>query len=116
MAPEINFDFDRRDRIGLSEAVFCAGKTPEQIAQAVAMAQARQLPLLLTRLEPAAFGLLPPPTQTALDYDPPSRTAVMGVLQKPDRDPLVAVVTAGTSDLPVAREASRTLATGRRAT
>ena len=31
MAPDVNFDFQRRERIGLSEAVFCLGKTPEQI-------------------------------------------------------------------------------------
>lgn len=110
MAPEINFDFDRRERIGLSEAVFCAGKTPEQIAQAVAMAQARNLSLLLTRLDPAGFDALPPATQTALDYDPRSRTAVVGKLENPGGDPLIAVVTAGTSDLPVGREALRTLA------
>jgi pyridinium-3,5-biscarboxylic acid mononucleotide synthase len=110
MAPEINFDFDRRERIGLSEAVFCAGKTPEQIAQAVAMAQGRGLSLLLTRLDPSEFGALPPATQTALDYDPRSRTAVMGTLEDPGGGPLVAVVTAGTSDLPVGREVMRTLA------
>jgi NCAIR mutase (PurE)-related protein len=110
MAPEINFDFDRRKRIGLSEAVFCAGKTPEQIAQAIALAQARNLPLLLTRLDPAGFDALPPAAQTALDYDPRSRTAVVGTPGNPDGDPLVAVVTAGTSDLPVGREAMRTLA------
>jgi NCAIR mutase (PurE)-related protein len=109
MAPEINFDFDRRERIGLSEAVFCTGKTPEQIAQAVAMAKARGLSLLLTRLDPAAFAALPPSTQTVLDYDPRSRTAVVGKFQNPRGDPLVAVVTAGTSDLPVGREAMRTL-------
>ena len=40
MAPDVNFDFQRRERIGLSEAVFCLGKTPEQIAEAIAAAAA----------------------------------------------------------------------------
>jgi NCAIR mutase (PurE)-related protein len=110
MASEINFDFDRPERIGLSEAVFCLGKTPEQIAQAIALAQARDLPLLLTRLEPEAFAALAPPAQAALDYDPQSRTAVVGALLQTKGEPPVAVVTAGTSDLPVGREALRTLA------
>ena len=45
-----------------------------------------------------------------LDYDPRSRTAVLGAPPEPAGEPSVAVVTAGTSDLPVAREAIRTLA------
>jgi NCAIR mutase (PurE)-related protein len=110
MAPEINFDFDRPERIGLSETILCLGKTPAQIGEAIALAQARDLPLLLTRLDPAAFAVLAPSAQTTLDYDPPSRTAVVGAPRLPEGDPLVAVVTAGTSDLPVGREALRTLA------
>ena len=110
MAPEINFDFGRQERIGLSEVVFCLGKTPEQIGQAIAIAQARDLSLLLTRLAPEAFAALAAPAQAALDYDPSSRTAVVGASRPPEGEPLVAVVTAGTSDLPVAREAARTLA------
>ena len=110
MAPEINLDFDRPERIGLSEAVFCLGKTPAQIAEAIAIAQARDLPLLLTRLEPEAFAALASPVQAALDYDPRSRTAVVGRPRPAEGEPLVAVVTAGTSDLPVGREAQRTLA------
>jgi NCAIR mutase (PurE)-related protein len=110
MAPEINFDFDRPARTGLSEAVLCLGKTAPQITEAIALAQDRGLPLLLTRLEPAAFAALVPAVQTALDYDPPSRTAVLGAPPRIAGEPRVAVVTAGTSDLPVGREALRTLA------
>jgi NCAIR mutase (PurE)-related protein len=110
MASEINFDFDRPERIGLSEAVFCLGKTPAQIAQAIALAQSRDLSLLLTRLEPEAFAALAPPAQAALDYDLQSRTAVVGTLLQNEGEPPVAVVTAGTSDLPGGREALGTLA------
>ena len=110
MAPEINLDFDRPERIGLSEAVFCLGKSPAQITEAIAIAQARDLSLLLTRLDPATFAALAPSAQAALDYDPQSRTAVVGASRPAEGVPLVAVVTAGTSDLPVGREAQRTLA------
>jgi pyridinium-3,5-biscarboxylic acid mononucleotide synthase len=110
MAPEINFDFDRPERIGLSETVLCLGKTPAQIGEAIAIAQARDLSLLLTRLDPTTFAELAPSAQAALDYDPPSRTAVVGAPRLAEGDPPVAVVTAGTSDLPVGREALRTLA------
>src|SRR5690606_4018007 len=109
-APDVDFDFARRERIGLSETVFCLGKTPEQIAEAIAAAEAHGLPLLLTRLAPDVLAALAPAVQAALDYDPASRTAIGGPWRPPDGEPVVAVVTAGTSDLPVAREALRTLA------
>ena len=110
MAPDVNFDFGRRERIGLSEAVFCPGKTPEQIGGTIAAAAAHGVGLLLTRLAPEIFAALPPSTQAALDYDPASRTAIRAPWRPPAGEPVVAVVTAGTSDLPVAREALRTLA------
>jgi pyridinium-3,5-biscarboxylic acid mononucleotide synthase len=107
---DITFDFQRRERIGLSEAVFCTGKTPQQLGEALGLARARGASLLLTRLTPEAFSRLAPTEQAALDYDPLSRTAVLGAMRTPAGKPRVAVVTAGTSDLPVAREAIRTLA------
>jgi len=108
MAAEVTFDFARRARIGLAEAVFCAGKTPAQIARTIALARARDEPLLLTRLAADQVAALPEDDQSALDYDPFSRTALLGALPAAGDDQ-VAVVTAGTSDLRVAREALRTL-------
>jgi NCAIR mutase (PurE)-related protein len=108
---DITFDFQRRERIGLGEAVLCAGKSPQQIGEAIALARARRASLLLTRLTPEALSHLAPGEQASLDYDPRSHTAVLGgALRKPAGEPSVAVVTAGTSDLRVAREAIRTLA------
>ena len=108
MAAEVTFDFARRARIGLAEAVFCAGKTPAQITRTIALARARDEPLLLTRLAADQVSALPEDDQSALDYDPFSRTALLGALPAAGDDQ-VAVVTAGTSDLRVAREAMRTL-------
>jgi pyridinium-3,5-biscarboxylic acid mononucleotide synthase len=105
---DITFDWQRRERIGLAEAVLCAGKTAVQIGEAIALAQARRAPLLLTRLTPELLAELAPAEIAALDYDPRSRTAILGT-PPPLGEAQVAVVTAGTSDLPVAREAIRTL-------
>jgi NCAIR mutase (PurE)-related protein len=110
MVSEVNFDFDRRRRIGLGESVLCLGKSPAQIGEAIALAQTREAPVLLTRLQAETFAALAASAQAALDYDPASRTAICGPWRQPEGDPVVAVVTAGTSDLPVAREALRTLA------
>jgi NCAIR mutase (PurE)-related protein len=110
MAAEITFDFGRRERIGLAEALFCAGKTPAQIARVMALCRERGLPLLMTRLDPDRHAALESGDRAALDYDQPSRTAILGPWRPPSDPPRVAIVTAGTSDLGVAGEAARTLA------
>ena len=104
--PEFVLDEARAQRIGFGEAVFCAGKTASQIG---AILQRAQAPLLLTRLDPERFAALPAAARDRLDYDPLSGTAFSGAAE-PVRGPArVAIVTAGTSDLAVAREAARTL-------
>ena len=110
MAGDVTFDFERQNRIGLSEAVFCAGKSAPQISEIIGQARARSHPLLLTRLAAEMLQALSDEDRAGLDYDPPSRTAILGPWQAPDGESQVAVVTAGTSDVPVAREAIRTLA------
>jgi pyridinium-3,5-biscarboxylic acid mononucleotide synthase len=110
MASDVTFDFERQRRIGLSEAVLCEGKSPAQIGEIIGLARTRASPLLLTRLAPETVTLLATDDQAALDYDPRSHTAILGPWQPPDGDPRVAVVTAGTSDLRIAREAIRTMA------
>jgi NCAIR mutase (PurE)-related protein len=100
-------DYDRPTRIGLSEAIFCAGKTAAQIDAIIADAEHRT-GLLLTRLDPANFARLE--TRRLLDYDPLSRTAFLGPVAPPTKtEASIAIVTAGTSDLAVAGEAARTL-------
>ena len=49
-------------------------------------------------------------TRDALDYDEPSRTAILGQLLVPRHPPRIAIVCGGTSDVAVAGEAARTLA------
>lgn len=107
---DFQLDLERRARLGLDEAVLCAGKTPGQIARILDRLARRRGPTLLTRLGPSALAALPAPLRDRLDYDPLSRTAIFGRVPRPRGAPRVAVVTGGTSDLPVAREAARTLA------
>lgn len=102
-------DLAREQRIGLPEAVFAAGKSPGQIAAIVATAEARGSALLLTRLDAEKFAALPATLRARLDHDPLSATAVFGEPAKLSGPARVAVVTAGTSDLPSAAEAMRTL-------
>ncbi len=106
MNEEFVLDEARQQRLGFGEAVFCAGKSVEQVA--AILDHARQ-PMLLTRLDPERFAALPATWRAELDYDPVSRTAYSGAPAVPDGEARIAVVTAGTSDVPVAREAVRTL-------
>ena len=109
-SPEFLLDTRRDERLRLSEAIFCAGKSPAQIAAIIDHAKARDVSLLLTRLDESRFAALPPHQREALDYDPPSGTAIWGQPHPLRVETQVAIVTAGTSDIAVAREAARTLA------
>jgi NCAIR mutase (PurE)-related protein len=101
-------DLDRARRRGYPEAVYCAGKTPEQVAGiAAAMRHRTDIVTLFTRAAPAhaeaVLGELPDAR-----HDP-----IAGLLAWPPDPPEptggpVAVLAAGTSDLPVAREAMLT--------
>ena len=106
----IVMDFDRPARIGIAEAVLCAGKTTDQLEEILRLAEERGVPLLLTRLERAGLKALAPDRWAGLDYDPLSRTAIFGAVAPAEGAPEVAIVTGGSSDLPIAREALRALA------
>lgn len=107
--PEFKLDFARRRRIGMDEAIYCASKSPGQLAAILDAAEARGAGLLLTRLDPSMVAGLPDVRRQCIDYDPVSRTGVFGPAGVPHGAPRVAIVTAGSSDIPVAREAARTL-------
>lgn len=103
-------DHHRALRQGFPEVVYGAGKTPTQIAEISERIAARGDALLVTRLsEDGAAALatsLPNVQLNAL-----ARTAYLPGAEPPAPGTgTVAVVTAGTSDLPVAEEAAVTLA------
>ncbi len=104
---DFQIDWEREERTGIAEAVFCADKTAEQIASILHAAANR--PLLLTRFSEKKFARLPNDLRGELDHDRVSRTAFYHSRnQQLVRGP--GIVCAGTSDLPVAKEAQRTLA------
>ena len=107
---EFKVDFERGARIGIDEALFCESKTVEQILAIVEAVQAKTGRLLLTRLDQSKYEQLVARHGTELEFDSLSRTAILGQPQRALPFPPVAIVMAGTSDLPVGREAARTLA------
>lgn len=103
-------DVGRRRRTGVPEVVYADGKTPQQTLQLLAELRVRtpESPALATRCPdevlrqaPDAFAGEP------VRADSSARTVTVGEL--PAQRGTVAVLTAGTSDLPVAREAVATL-------
>jgi NCAIR mutase (PurE)-related protein len=105
----VNLDLRRRERLGFDEAILCEPKSTEHLTAILEQAEGRELPLLLTRLAPEQFEALPDSFRARIDYDPVSRTGFYGSPPAPRGEARVAVLTAGTSDAPVAREVVRTL-------
>ena len=105
---EVVPDDARHARIGFDESIYCAGKSVRQLDAILVRSIESGRSLLLTRLDTEVFAALAPAHRTALDYDPVSRTALLGERTEPG-PARIAVVTAGTSDVPVAREVVRTL-------
>lgn len=102
-------DWEREGRTGVPEAVLCASKSVAQVEAILKEAAMAGRRLLFTRLEPAAFEALGPECRAMLDYDSLSRTAWCGPPPARAARHGIGIVAAGTSDLPVAREAARTL-------
>ena len=110
---EVNLDFDRENRTGLAEAVFCQGKSLRQLQDICEQINESGKSMLFTKLESDLFEQLGDSLSdnfldSFLDYDSISQTAFHKPYQSKSKDQ-VAVVTGGSSDIPVAREASRTL-------
>lgn len=106
---DIKLDFDRGQRIGLEEAIFCEGKTADHIVEILTQAKSKQQSFLLTRLNRETHATITEIQNFDLDYDELSQTAIFGQAHDPRDENRVAIISAGTSDAAVAREAARTL-------
>lgn len=108
--PFASVDHHRALRHGFPEVIFGAGKRPEQVLAIAERIAERQDGLLVTRVEPAAAELLAARIP-GIELSSLGRTARLAPAHPSERRVRgpVAVVTAGTSDLPVAEEAAETL-------
>jgi NCAIR mutase (PurE)-related protein len=107
MSQYIRLDHDRAGRRGFPEAVLCDSKTVEQVLVIAGLVRERQAPTLFTRVREeqarALLGALP----DAVHEDDARIVAWPGTPPPSSGGPVV-VLAAGTSDLPVAREAAVT--------
>ncbi len=116
-----NIDLDRTGRTGMQEVVYCGHKTPEQTAGIVESMLGRGLDtILLTRISEECAGYLARSIDASMDADDGGthahtlyydREACIGVVDwHRSEAPVgnITIVSAGTSDMPVVREAAVT--------
>lgn len=103
-------DSHRSLRCGFSEVVYCPGKTPEQITRIVAALMKEDLPVLLTKADAEAFKAVSKSAPDAVYYET-ARMVVVPGRETVAKTGFVVVVTAGTTDIPIAEEASITAET-----
>ena len=99
-----NIDQHRNLRTGYPEAVFCQGKTPEQIAVIMKELARQNANIIGSRATEADFEAVRKVLPDA-EYDPQARMIVRIKEPVPKREGTIAVVTA---DIPVAEEAAVT--------
>jgi NCAIR mutase (PurE)-related protein len=111
---EATLDLDRQRRCGFPEVVFGEGKSVEQLEQIMHRLLESGVEVLATRVSPDQAQSLRP-TFPASRYNEVGRTFRISTAPPgtekpaPRRGGHVAIVTAGTSDVPVAEEARETL-------
>ncbi len=100
-------DLDRAARTGDPEVVYAAGKTPEQVASILTTLHKRhpERAVLATRLSPEAMEAA---TAAGAEIHAVARAATIGPM--PAQRGRVGIISAGTSDAPVAAEAALTVA------
>ncbi len=100
-------DLHRKVQQGVSEVIYGAGKTPEQMIGIVdAMKKNGQERILITRLSEEGAEIIG--RRHAMSYHKEGRLGILGGLPVPDGIGRIVVATGGTSDIPVAEEAALT--------
>ena len=100
-------DHHRQLRTGFPEVIFCQGKTVEHVKQISERILAAGHPLLATRATPDMYEAVKA-IQPAARYNDLGRTISVSQSEE-EGTPGILVVSAGTSDLPVAEEAAETV-------
>ncbi|MDI6731103.1 MAG: nickel pincer cofactor biosynthesis protein LarB [Candidatus Margulisbacteria bacterium] len=101
-------DYHRHLRKGFPEVIYCEGKTPQQVAKIALQIAGKGHAVLATRADKIAYLAIKKILPNTKYY----KTARIVVVSRKSlvvgRKSLVAVITAGTSDIPVAEEAAVT--------
>lgn len=100
-------DHHREMRTGYPEIIYCAGKSVEQVKEIVRVMTERENNVIGTRANQEMFDAVKSIISSAVYY--PMARIISVQKKKPETpDSSIAVITAGTSDMPVAEEAAIT--------
>jgi NCAIR mutase (PurE)-related protein len=100
-------DNHRELRKGIPEAIYSPGKTDRQIMDIAARVLSREDEAVFTRITEKQYQKLREKLGQKVKWYPEARIVTVGVLKKPSVGKVL-VITAGTSDIPVAEEAAVT--------
>ena len=103
-----SLDHDRSLRRGFPEVVYCEGKSLQQAAAILQVLAARHANVLGTRASRELFEVVKPVLPGAVYHELPRLIVLEKELLPKDPEHKIAVITAGTSDVPVAEEAAIT--------
>lgn len=100
-------DMHREARVGYPEVIFCPGKTPEQVTAIMKAMLEKNSNILATRASAELFSVVKEFCPEAIYHATAKAITIKNKEIKPP-ETYIAVVTAGTADLPVAEEAAVT--------
>jgi NCAIR mutase (PurE)-related protein len=102
--PEVRLDYDRPQRKGIGEVVYCPGKSDSQMLSIVESVRNKRVNMAFSRMSQSQADIVP-------DGDPPliyDHVSKLGVIKCRGVENIgcVAVLSAGSSDVPIASEAA----------
>jgi NCAIR mutase (PurE)-related protein len=103
-------DHHRNIRNGCPEVIYCQGKTTAQIKEIVKRLMEKNNNIMATRADRQVYEAITEVTEDAV-YHEEARIVVVKVRDVKLSEKIISVITAGTSDIPVAEEAAVTAET-----
>ena len=104
-------DHHRSLRTGIPEVIYAPGKTADQILAITEKLHQKGVDVLVTRTDENIYRIIKEQFQSATFNADARIVRITGSMDKPENDGSVLVISAGTSDIPVAEEAAMTVET-----
>ncbi|MDR2887207.1 MAG: nickel pincer cofactor biosynthesis protein LarB [Bacteroidales bacterium] len=101
-------DHHRELRTGYPEIVYCAGKTVQQVKEIFGVMAGRETNVIGTRASREMYEAVVSSVPEATYYDVARIISVRKAPAPPQQESIIGIITAGTSDIPVAEEAAVT--------
>ncbi|MEE9553178.1 MAG: nickel pincer cofactor biosynthesis protein LarB [candidate division Zixibacteria bacterium] len=104
-------DHHRSSRTGMPEVIFAPGKTDQQIIKIFEKMSEAGSDILVSRADRAVYNKLKRKHKSVIYHESARMIVKTGRRKKPISSETIAIVTGGTSDIPVAEEAAVTIET-----